>query len=540
VLGREFGLDVLARLAGVPENALLEALDEAIAARVLADVPGAPGRLRFAHVLIRDTLYEGLTSARRLRLHRDVVAVLDERDAAELAAHALAARDHPSAVRFARAGAAHAREQRAYDEAARLFRLALEAEPQPAERGELLLAAGDALAKAGSTADAKATFLSACELEDFFARAALGYGGGVVWQRAGHDARLVPLLEEALARLPEDDSILRAKLLARLAGALRDEPSLDRRCALSREAVAMARRLGDDDTLAGALTSLFMATWGPDVDELRPIAAELSGLAARCGSRDAILNALTVEALVRWLTFDEVEPTEQEYDALAGQLGEAHLRWQGAMQNAHAALFRGDFAAAERLEEAARRIGGADADCSYRLAMFILRREQGRLVEVEELLRDAVPAYPGYRAFRCIVPVLEWELGRERAARRAFDELAARGFAALPRDSEWLFCLALLAEVAVWLEDREAAEVLYALLKPYARVNAMAAGEVALGPVARHLGILAAATERWEEAAAYFEEALALNAQVGARPWVERTRADQARMRGHQPGTESR
>ena len=62
VLGREFALDALARLGGVSEDELLDALDEAMAARVVADVPGAPGRLRFAHVLIRDTLYEGLTA----------------------------------------------------------------------------------------------------------------------------------------------------------------------------------------------------------------------------------------------------------------------------------------------------------------------------------------------------------------------------------------------------------------------------------------------------------------------------------------------
>ena len=70
VLGREFALDALDRLAGVSEDELLDALDEATAARVVSDMAGAPDRLRFAHVLIRDTLYEGLTTARRGRLHR--------------------------------------------------------------------------------------------------------------------------------------------------------------------------------------------------------------------------------------------------------------------------------------------------------------------------------------------------------------------------------------------------------------------------------------------------------------------------------------
>ncbi len=72
--------------------------------------------------------------------------------------------------------------------------------------------------------------------------------------------------------------------------------------------------------------------------------------------------------------------------------------------------------------------------------------------------------------------------------------------------------------------------MLYRLLAPYARVNAMAAGEVALGPVARYLGILATTTGRRDEAATHFEDAIAINARVGARPWLAHTQYDYARM----------
>jgi hypothetical protein len=77
VLGREFAVDALARLGGLPVDELLDHLDEAIAARVVSDVPGAAGRLRFAHVLIRDTLYEELAAARRVRLHRLAAEALE-------------------------------------------------------------------------------------------------------------------------------------------------------------------------------------------------------------------------------------------------------------------------------------------------------------------------------------------------------------------------------------------------------------------------------------------------------------------------------
>ena len=73
------------------------------------------------------------------------------------------------------------------------------------------MAAGDALASAGSIAAAKERFLAAAEVARSsrrtveLARAALGYGGRTVWQRAGDDHRLVPLLEEALAAIGETD-----------------------------------------------------------------------------------------------------------------------------------------------------------------------------------------------------------------------------------------------------------------------------------------------------------------------------------------------
>jgi predicted ATPase len=78
VVGREFPVEAIARLDGVPVDELLDRLDEAVAARVVSDVPGSPGRLRFAHVLIRDTLYDGLPAARRVRLHRRVAQTLED------------------------------------------------------------------------------------------------------------------------------------------------------------------------------------------------------------------------------------------------------------------------------------------------------------------------------------------------------------------------------------------------------------------------------------------------------------------------------
>src|SRR5581483_5699632 len=65
VLGREFGQAELAAMRGAGATDVI-------------DVPGVPGRLRFAHVLVRDTIYEGLTTARRVLLHRLAVDALEK------------------------------------------------------------------------------------------------------------------------------------------------------------------------------------------------------------------------------------------------------------------------------------------------------------------------------------------------------------------------------------------------------------------------------------------------------------------------------
>ena len=109
VLGREFTLPVLAQMAGVGEDELLETLDEALVARILSDVPGDTDRLRFAHILIRDTLYEELTPARRIRLHRNAAAGIEAVCGAsagpylaELAHHAIAGNEFASGLDYAR------------------------------------------------------------------------------------------------------------------------------------------------------------------------------------------------------------------------------------------------------------------------------------------------------------------------------------------------------------------------------------------------------------------------------------------------------
>lgn len=80
VIGPVFDVSVVARVAGVPEQAVIDALDGAAAAGlVLPD--DAWSTAAFANVVLRAGIYQSLPSATRIRLHRQAGGVLAAVDA---------------------------------------------------------------------------------------------------------------------------------------------------------------------------------------------------------------------------------------------------------------------------------------------------------------------------------------------------------------------------------------------------------------------------------------------------------------------------
>jgi DNA-binding SARP family transcriptional activator len=556
VIGREFALEALARLGDVSENELFEILDEALTARVVSDLPDGSGRLRFAHVLIRDTLYEGLTSARRVRLHRLAVEALEALygdqpgpHLAELAYHAVAGKDVDKGLSYASRAGDHALALLAYEEAARLYRMALDAlelaHPLNQQtRCELLLALGEAEVRAGEVVSAKRAFLDAAGiarrlgLRRQLARAAAGYGGRFMWARAAGDGQLVPLLEEGLAALAEEEDVeLRARLLARLSGVLRDEHSRDRRDRLSREAVELARRAGNPAALAYALDGRLAAISAPDtIAECLALVRELRDAAERIGDPERVVNALDHKR-TRQLMVGNLREAEAALET-EGRLGEALRQpaqlWQVYSARAMFALAAGRLTEAEELVPQAFAFGKRAlphvAIPVYRLQCHTLRDFQGRLEEIAPAIRDLTAEYPSRPAFRCALAHVHARLGNVTEAQRALDDLAQDDFAGLPFDQEWLYGMSLLAETSGLLGDSDASAVLYRLLIPWAAFSAADHPEGFRGSISRYLGLLATVTQTWEEAELHFEDALAANARMGARPWLALTENDYARM----------
>lgn len=554
VLGREVDAEVVEGVTRLSREQLLQAFDEAFTARVVTE-GATPGQMRFSHALVRDVLYDDLGPSRRVSLHRRTAEVLEtlyagdlDSHLAELAYHfteAIPGGDADKAIGFGRAAADRAFQLLAYEEAVRLYRMALRARDaaklhDDAEHCELRLALGDAQARAGDFPGAKETFLYAADLArrsrmpEQLARAALGYGGRFVWEAARGDRHLVPLLKDALAALGKEDSVLRVRLMARLAGGpMRNEVAREPRAALSRQAVEMARRFGDPATLAYALDGRYAAVWWPEnLEDRLAIATELIRAAEAAGDKERALQGYHYRCLAR-LELGDMPGVYADLDdkaRLARDLGQPTQEWYVAGVRATLATFEGRFADAEALIPRAVAVGPWMASVYSTLQWYALRREQARLEEVEERLQQAARTFPTYLVLRAALAQLHTELGREDAARELFQILGSEDFAAVPRDDEWIFSLSLLADVAESLGDVTRAAALYRLLSPYAGRNALSNPDNCIGSVARSLGVLATMTRRWPEAIRHFEDALAMNARTNARPWVARTQCDYARL----------
>jgi DNA-binding SARP family transcriptional activator/tetratricopeptide (TPR) repeat protein len=558
VLGREFDLDALAAVSGLEADAILELLDEGMEARVVSEMPGVIGRMRFAHALIRDTAYHGLTRSRRVQLHRQVGEALQALYAsdldphlAELAHHffeAAAGGDGRKAVEFARRAGSVAITLLAYEEAVRLYEMALEAlrldVAASAElRCELLLALGDAQSRVGDDPAAKSTFLCAADLArsahlpEMLARAAAGYGGRFLWPHHLTDERLVPLLEDGLSGLGDAESVLRVQLLSRLAAALRHGPSRDRRERIIEEAMQIARKIGDPATITDALTAAESALAAPwTVQRRLAEGVEIISLATGTGDTERLFDG---HEHCFWAGWEVGDPNRRDAEfasmaRVAEELRQPAQLWMLAVARATLALSHGRFEEAAELIERAAAVGGRvhswGAVAARKLQLFVLRRELGELEGFEREVRDYVHEFPSPLIHAAVLAHVCARSNRADEAGALLHELTSRDLSGWHVDEEWLVSIYLLAETCAVLGDTERASPLYELLLPYSSLNAVAVPEVALDSTSRPLGLLATLLGRFDDAATHFENALAMNERMGARPGLAHVQEDYARM----------
>lgn len=548
VIGREFALEVLARASDLSRAQILQALEEALVAQVITADRRMKGCYTFTHALVRETLYSGLTLTQRVAFHRQVGEALDNLygvyptpPLAEIAHHFFVAAQSGMAVEkaiaYAMRAGAWATSMFAHEEAIKHYQNALQLlqlqEPDEALHCELLLTLGDAQRRAGQSAHTKETFLAAAVIArqlkhpQQLARAALGFAG--LWVEIGRvDGAVVTLLEEALLALGAENDMLRARLCARLATEFWFAASRERRVMFSQQALQLARRAADQKTLGYCLEAHHLALWGsPQLEERLATTAEILQLAEQTGDLELALTGYSrrVADLLEAGDLFAVDAAIATHARLAKELRQPEYLWYNVLWKGMRAVMAGQFEEGERLAQQALMLGQRaqvshdDAVLGFAIQLFTLRREQGRLEEMESALKGFIAQYPVISTFRCALAYLYSEVGQEAAARELFEDLAKQGFIDLPQDLTLPLSLAFLAHVCAFLRDNCRAAQLYTLLLPYADRNVVVSTAIAYHePVDHSLGVLAAVRGQWDEAQRHFTAALAMNARLGARP----------------------
>jgi tetratricopeptide (TPR) repeat protein len=554
IIGREFGLGLLAPVLGKPVPEVTDALEEAIREGLVVEVPGYVDRFAFCHALVRVTLYRRQPPSARMTLHARCGEALEARyagsapHAAELAHHFFEARHvngGDKALQYSLAAAKWAAAALAYEEAVAHQMEAqqvLAEQGRDAERCALLLACGRMLWRAGESDQARSTFATAAalarELDDpeSFAQAALGFGRRY-YDPGEVDEPQIALLEEALERLGPEDSAWRARILAGLAEALQFRESPARIQEISREAAGMARRLGDKYVLAVVLAGLHNALLHTEfLDERLAVGAEMLELARESRRDEHVATAL------HWRLYDlfelgDMDTARREHALLvelAERLKQPLYQHFAAAWEAKWAETAGRFAEAEELAKRslhyAERAHMAYAHSNYAGQLFGLRRDRGELAQLPEEVREHIGERPRLPVWRAGMICARLDAAQHERARADFEELAQRDFAGVPPDLFWLGAMCLLAEACGRLGDRPRAGVLYRLLEPYADRNAQVGLAVSIGIVHRFLGRLAAVLERWEVAERHFEIALERSAAMEAITSLANARFEYAEM----------
>ncbi|WP_156067736.1 helix-turn-helix transcriptional regulator [Pseudonocardia halophobica] len=538
VLGPCVDLVVLAAVVGRPLLECLDPIDEAADAGLLE--PGdAPGRYRFVHPLVRDAVEAGLPGGERVRLHRAAVdAILrhagDRVDPhlADLARHwaaAAVAGERAEASAWIERAAAAAVRTLAFEEGARLYRLALDvgdAAVDAVTRHRLLTGLAAARFRAADPAGAVAAAGEAIAVAHgpdrprLVADAVLTLG---CTNDQGLDRTVRALCEEALAGAVTGPR--RARLLALLTETdmyLEDVAQAD---SASREALAAAEGCGDASALVAALRARQLARSGPDGVEERTVLAQRL-LAATTARDEARLWAhlWLIDALVeRGELFDAAAELDR-LEWVAGRYGGATARWHVLKVKAMLAQAHGRLAEAARLGAeafAAAPGNGTGGAVGSRLALLTaVDHHAGTATALEALAAAGGPlaAGSGYRITFTLGPALMLtDAGRLPEAGALYRSL---GPPAGWRPAPFFLLTVLSAGVAVAGAQGAAADVaaLRGLLLPHRGRHVGSGAGVAHygGPVTLHLGSAAARLGELDTAVDELRSALATCRTGGA------------------------
>jgi DNA-binding CsgD family transcriptional regulator len=375
IVGREVPVALVAAVAGVPVARCLGPFDEAVAAGFVETGP-APTDHQFTHALVRDAIEAGLPTSERVRMHRSAAEAIEQAYGGRLESHLFDLARHWAAVAmqgdtataaaWAQRAAEEAMRGLAFEEAARLFRQALDvgrADLDGLDRCRLLLRLASALHASADVDGRLDVCLQAAAVArrigrpDLIGEAALILEG--VFGYPDSDLAARRLCEEALAGIEREDATLRARITARFAEACMYLNDVEPAGPASEEALVLAMACGDSGSLVAAVRARQLVCEGPDGVEERERLAE-------------------------------------QMLALAKEGRNPSLEMQGRLWRVDASLERGDLLAAAReleiLAPLVQGVGGPWARWQLLRGQGVLAQAQARFTDARRLALEAFNA----------------------------------------------------------------------------------------------------------------------------------------------------
>jgi class 3 adenylate cyclase len=553
VVGPEFGLDIVAAVSGLDDDATLDALEPALHAQLLREV--GVGEYRFAHALVQSTLEGELSGTRRALMHRRTGEALeklygdDPVFVAEVARHWAASgqRDRAAIGRIRRA-AEHALTQAAPAEAVRWYRVALDLVDDDRHlEAELLALTGKAEFLAGLQS-AHDTLLEAARQADRVGDGDLMCDALQVSTRrastateAEVDAEKMALLARALTMVGTDEPGRRALLLTALAFECIFTGDIDRRLALVSEAEALLDGITDPVEESRVRLEIQQATpysrqttrWARAMLErsnaARPWIEASGDIVLRLhysywGRRLFLLGGDREAANA---TFDEVV-------ALVAQTGHPRGENDLPLHAMEFALIDGRLDDAERHGDEFRARWTAreipETATYYDSLQYQLSRERGVLQVVgaalaDDLLARSHGSRPDILAALAALSLVE--AGRVNEAQAVVEARSANDFRDVADEAALSVAWAAWAEASAATRHRRAASAMYNLLAADPDRH-LCTGGWYLGTSQRYLALLADALDRPEEADKRFASAVAAHEHMRTPPWLARTLLDWA------------
>lgn len=552
LIGPTFNVRLLEAAADVDPDALLDGLDEAVAAGMLTETPGD---YAFNHALIRHALLGRLGGTRKMRMHRRIGEAIEAMPSPNLHIEALAHHFSETAFdgqvakasRYGLAAGRRAMERLALEDAIEWLERSLSfVDAEPDDHREVRADVLTELARVRSVIGPRGTGRDyalragqeALLLEDLPRFTAAAAMGGRFGQVGRPDEALLDLLRAGMAIAEHDDPLTWAQLAAELSFMVGSNGEGNRAAAdeLTTRALAIARASDDSGVLGRALSARVSNLLGtPHVDQWRPLAQEILGLKETLEDSFVATFGLCYLACADIMSGDRV--AFESATAQMEQLEQTTKAWYpGYFLRSYRCVSAN---LAGRWDEAAAALDdlfqhGADDPNMlnvWQANQMVLARETGQLADMLPLIEATALMNPGVAGYAAASTLFLGELGRHDEAKALLAPVKGPEFASLPDDQVFPMTLGCYAEGAAYAGDCEAAAVLAEALGPFTGLLlAPAAGTICMGSADRILAMLHTTLGAWDQAEVHFARALEIETGFGSVVMEARTRAWRSRM----------